>query len=80
MHQRCSVGGAIVHTEVVVRLNDSPQDRAARNEALAALARRLALTLGVYAVGGLLAWGLGVPLVVVIGAGIVTLVLVVTTT
>lgn len=64
----------------MVGLNDSPRDRAARNEALIRIGRRLAIALGAYAVAGLLAFALGVPGWIVLATGVVVIGLVLTTT
>jgi hypothetical protein len=63
-----------------MRLHDSPKDKQARDEAVQLIVRRVALALGLYFLGGLLAYGLGVPLLVVILFGIVILGMVLFTT
>ena len=63
-----------------MRLHDSPKDKQARDEAVQLIVRRVALALALYFLGGLLAYGLGVPLLVVILFGIVILGMVLFTT
>ena len=63
-----------------MRLDDSPNDKRARDEAVQLILRRVAISLGMFLVGGLLAYGLGVPLLVIVIFGIVTIALVLFTT
>ena len=63
-----------------MRLHDSPKDKQARDEAVQLILRRVALSLGLFLVGGLLAYALGVPLLVVVIFGIVTVGMVLFTT
>ncbi|MEO5840604.1 MAG: hypothetical protein ABIQ73_26690 [Acidimicrobiales bacterium] len=63
-----------------MRLHDSPKDKQSRDEAVQLILRRVAVSLGFFAVGGLLAYALGVPLLVVLIFGIVTMGLVLLTT
>jgi hypothetical protein len=59
-----------------MRLHDSPKDKQARDEAVQLILRRVGLSLGLYFVGGLLAYALGVPLLIILLFGIVILALV----
>ena len=59
-----------------MRLHDSPKDKQARDEAIQLILRRVGLSLGLYFVGGLLAYALGVPLLIILLFGIVILALV----
>ena len=63
-----------------MRLDDSPKDKQARDEAVQLILRRVAISLGLFLVGGLLAYALGVPLLIIVIFGIVTLGLVLFTT
>ena len=63
-----------------MRLHDSPKDKQSRDEAVQLILRRVGLSLGLYLVGGLLAYGLGVPLLVIVVFGIVIVGLVLFTT
>ena len=63
-----------------MRLHDSPKDKQARDEAVQLIVRRVAISLGLFLVGGLLAYALGVPLLIILIFGIVTLGLVLFTT
>jgi len=63
-----------------MRLHDSPKDKQSRDEAVQLILRRVALSLGLFLVGGLLAYALGVPLLVVVIFGIVTVGMVLFTT
>ena len=59
-----------------MRLHDSPKDKQARDEAVQLILRRVGLSLGLYFVGGLLAYALGVPLLIILLFGIVIVALV----
>jgi hypothetical protein len=59
-----------------VRLHDSPKDKQARDEAVQLILRRVGLSLGLYFVGGLLAYALGVPILLIVLFGIVIVALV----
>jgi hypothetical protein len=63
-----------------MRLHDSPKDKQARDEAVQLILRRVAISLGLFLVGGLLAHALGVPLLIILIFGIVTMGLVLFTT
>lgn len=63
-----------------MRLHDSPKDKQARDEAVQLILRRVAISLALFLVGGLLAYALGVPLLIIVIFGIVTLGLVLFTT
>ena len=63
-----------------MRLHDSPKDKQARDEAVQLILRRVAISLGLFLVGGLLAYALGVPLLIIVIFGIVTVGLVLFTT
>lgn len=63
-----------------MRLHDSPKDTQSRDEAVQLILRRVAVSLGLFLVGGLLAYALGVPLLVVVIFGIVTVGMVLFTT
>jgi ABC-type dipeptide/oligopeptide/nickel transport system permease component len=63
-----------------MRLHDSPKDKQSRDEAVQLILRRLAMSLGLFLVGGLLAYALGIPLLVIVIFGIVTIGLVLFTT
>lgn len=63
-----------------MRLNDSPDDKRSRDEAISLILKRIGVFGGAYAVLGLLAWALGVPALIVIAVGVITLVLVFTST
>ena len=63
-----------------MRLHDSPKDKQSRDEAVQLILRRVGATLGLFLVGGLLAYALGVPLLVIVIFGIVTIGLVLFTT
>jgi hypothetical protein len=63
-----------------MRLHDSPKDKQARDEAVQLILRRVAISLGLFVVGGLLAYALGVPLVVILIFGIVIIGMVLFTT
>jgi hypothetical protein len=54
-----------------VRLDDSPKDKRARDEAIQLIVRRVAIALGLFVVGGAFASALGVPLLVIVIFGIV---------
>ena len=54
-----------------MRLHDSPKDKQARDEAVQLILRRVGLSLGLYFVGGLLAYALGVPFLLIVLFGIV---------
>ena len=59
-----------------MRLYDSPKDKQARDEAVQLILRRVGLSLGLYFVGGLLAYALGVPILLIVLFGIVIVALV----
>ena len=61
-----------------MRLNDSPKDKQSRDEAIGFILKRVGVFGGGYAVLGLLAWALGVPALIVLAVGVITLVLVFT--
>jgi hypothetical protein len=63
-----------------MRLHDSPKDKQSRDEAVQLIVRRVAVSVGLYFLGGLLAYGLGVPLLVVVLFGIVIVGMVLFTT
>jgi hypothetical protein len=63
-----------------MRLHDSPKDKQSRDEAVQLILRRVGVSLGLFVVGGLLAYALGVPLLIVVIFGIVTVGLVLFTT
>ena len=63
-----------------MRLHDSPKDKQSRDEAVQLILRRVGVSLGLFLVGGLLAYALGVPLLVIVIFGIVTIGLVLFTT
>jgi hypothetical protein len=63
-----------------MRLHDSPKDKQARDEAVQLILRRVAISLGLFVVGGLLAYALGVPLLVILIFGIVIVGMVLFTT
>jgi hypothetical protein len=63
-----------------MRLHDSPKDKQSREEAVQLILRRVGVSLGLFLVGGLLAYALGVPLLVVVIFGIVTVGMVLFTT
>jgi hypothetical protein len=63
-----------------MRLHDSPKDKKARDEAVQLILRRVAISLGLYLVGGVLAYALGVPLLVIVIFGIVIVGMVLFTT
>ena len=63
-----------------MRLHDSPKDKQARDEAVQLILRRVAISLGLFLVGGLLAYALGVPMLIIVIFGIVTVGLVLFTT
>ena len=63
-----------------MRLHDSPKDKQARDEAVQLILRRVAISLALFLVGGLLAYALGVPLLVIVIFGIVILGMVLVTT
>jgi Sec-independent protein secretion pathway component TatC len=63
-----------------MRLHDSPKDKQSRDEAVQLILRRVAVSLGLFLVGGLFAYALGVPLLVVVIFGIVTVGMVLFTT
>ena len=63
-----------------MRLHDSPKDKQARDEAVQMILRRVAISLGLFVVGGLLAYALGVPLLVIVIFGIVIIGMVLFTT
>jgi hypothetical protein len=63
-----------------MRLHDSPKDKQARDEAVQLILRRVAISLGLFLVGGLLAYALGVPLLIILIFGMVTMGLVLFTT
>ena len=63
-----------------MRLHDSPKDKQSRDEAVQLILRRLGMSLGLFLVGGLLAYALGIPLLVIVIFGIVTIGLVLFTT
>ncbi|MEO8696446.1 MAG: hypothetical protein ABI658_23230 [Acidimicrobiales bacterium] len=63
-----------------MRLHDSPKDKQARDEAVQLILRRVGVSVGLFAVGGLLAYALGIPLLVILIFGIVTVGLVLFTT
>jgi hypothetical protein len=63
-----------------MRLHDSPKDKQARDEAVQLILRRVALSLGLFVVGGILAYALGVPLLVIVIFGIVIIGMVLFTT
>ena len=63
-----------------MRLHDSPKDKQSRDEAVQLILRRVAVSLGLFLVGGLLAYGLGVPLLIIVIFGIVIMGMVLFTT
>ena len=63
-----------------MRLKDSPKDKQSRDEALLLILRRAGGFLALYLAGGLLAYALGVPLLIVLIFGIVTVGMVLVTT
>lgn len=63
-----------------MRLHDSPKDKQSRDEAVQLILRRVAVSLGLFLVGGVLAYALGVPLLIILIFGIVTIGLVLFTT
>ena len=63
-----------------MRLHDSPKDKQSRDEAIQLVLRRLAVLLGFYVAGGLLAYALGVPLLIIAIFGIVIVGMVLFTT
>lgn len=63
-----------------MRLDDSPDDKRSRDQAIALILKRIGIFGGGYVVLGLLAWALGVPPLIVIAVGVITLVLVFTDT
>jgi hypothetical protein len=63
-----------------MRLHDSPKDKQARDEAVQLILRRVAISLGLFVVGGLIAYALGVPLLVIVIFGIVIIGMVLFTT
>jgi ABC-type dipeptide/oligopeptide/nickel transport system permease component len=63
-----------------MRLHDSPKDKQSRDEAVQLILRRLGMSLGLFLIGGLLAYALGIPLLVIVIFGIVTIGLVLFTT
>jgi ABC-type dipeptide/oligopeptide/nickel transport system permease component len=63
-----------------MRLHDSPKDKQSRDEAVQLIVRRLGMSLALFFVGGLLAYALGIPLLVIVIFGIVTIGLVLFTT
>ena len=68
-----------LHTGAM-RLKDSPKDKQSRDEALLLILRRAGGFLALYLAGGLLAYALGVPLLIVLIFGIVTVGMVLFTT
>ena len=63
-----------------MRLHDSPKDKESRDEAVQLILRRVGVSLGLFLVGGFLAFALGVPLLVIAIFGIVILAMVLVTT
>ena len=63
-----------------MRLHDSPKDKQSRDEALLLIRRRAGGFLALYLAGGLLAYALGVPLLIVLIFGIVIVGMVLFTT
>ena len=63
-----------------MRLHDSPKDKQARDEAVQLILRRVGVSLGLFLIGGLLAYALGIPVLVIVIFGIVTTGLVLFTT
>jgi len=63
-----------------MRLKDSPEDKQSRDEALLLILRRAGGVLALYLAGGLLAYALGVPLLIVLIFGIVIVGMVLFTT
>ena len=63
-----------------MRLHDSPKDKQSRDEAVQLILRRVGASLGLFLVGGLLAYALGVPLLVIVIFGIVIVGMVLATT
>ena len=63
-----------------MRLHDSPNDTPTRRRINCTASSRDCLSLGLFVVGGLLAYALGVPLLIVVIFGIVTVGLVIFTT
>ena len=63
-----------------MRLDDSPKDKQSRDEAIQLILRRVGVALGLFLVGGALAYALGVPILVIVIFGIVILAMVLVTT
>ena len=63
-----------------MRLHDSPKDKESRDDAVRLILRRVGVSLGLFLVGGLFAYALGVPLLVIVIFGIVTFAMVLFTT
>ena len=63
-----------------MRLHDSPKDKQSRDEAVQLILRRVGASLGLFLAGGLLAYALGVPLLVIVIFGIVIIAMVLVTT
>ena len=63
-----------------MRLHDSPKDKQSRDEAVQLILRRVGVSLGLFLVGGLFAYALGVPLLIIVIFGIVTVGMVLFTT
>jgi Sec-independent protein secretion pathway component TatC len=63
-----------------MRLHDSPKDKQSRDEAVQLILRRVGVSLGLFLIGGLLAYALGIPVLVIVIFGIVTIGLVLFTT
>ncbi|HUP76081.1 MAG TPA: hypothetical protein VM282_23810 [Acidimicrobiales bacterium] len=63
-----------------MRLHDSPKDKQSRDEAIQLILRRVGAALGLFLLGGLLAYALGVPILVIVIFGIVIVGMVLVTT
>lgn len=63
-----------------MRLDDSPKDKQARDEAVQLILRRVGASVGLFLMGGVLAYALGVPLLVIVIFGIVIVGMVLVTT
>jgi ABC-type dipeptide/oligopeptide/nickel transport system permease component len=63
-----------------MRLHDSPEDKQSRDEAVQLILRRVGVSLALFLVGGVLAYALGVPLLIIVIFGIVIIGMVLFTT
>ena len=63
-----------------MRLHDSPKDKQSRDEAVQLILRRVGVSLALFLAGGVLAYALGVPLLVIVIFGIVIFGMVLVTT